>query len=72
VWQQIINKFKMRSDIQSYNLSGMGCSAGLISLHLAKDLLQACAGFIFSALSGSDMCVCVPFRRCTRTHAHWW
>jgi 3-ketoacyl-CoA synthase len=30
----------MREDTQSFNLSGMGCSAGLISLTLAKDLLQ--------------------------------
>jgi 3-ketoacyl-CoA synthase len=26
----------------SYNLGGMGCSAGLISIDLAKDLLQVC------------------------------
>jgi 3-ketoacyl-CoA synthase len=37
----IANHFKMRSDIESYNLSGMGCSAGVISVHLAKQLLQA-------------------------------
>jgi len=36
----IVNKFKMRSNIQSYNLSGMGCSAGVIAVNLAKDLLQ--------------------------------
>jgi len=36
----IINKFKMRSDVKAFNLSGMGCSAGLISIDLAKDLLQ--------------------------------
>lgn len=30
----------MRSDIKSFNLSGMGCSASLISIELAKDLLQ--------------------------------
>jgi len=36
----IVNHFKMRSNIQSYNLSGMGCSAGVISINLAKDLLQ--------------------------------
>ena len=36
----IINKYKMREDIQSYNLSGMGCSASVIAVHLAKDLLQ--------------------------------
>ena len=35
----IINKFKMRSDVKSYNLSGMGCSASIISLSLAQKLL---------------------------------
>ncbi|KAJ8444672.1 hypothetical protein Cgig2_030346 [Carnegiea gigantea] len=37
----VINKYKMRSNIKSFNLSGMGCSAGLISVDLARDLLQA-------------------------------
>jgi predicted naringenin-chalcone synthase len=37
----IINKFGMRTDISSYNLSGMGCSAGLISVELAKNLLSS-------------------------------
>lgn len=36
----VISKFNMRSDIQSYNLSGMGCSASLISVDLAKNMLQ--------------------------------
>ncbi|CAL4924694.1 unnamed protein product [Urochloa decumbens] len=37
----IVNRYKMRSDIRSFHLSGMGCSAGLISVDLAKNLLQA-------------------------------
>lgn len=37
----IVNKYKLRSNIRSFNLSGMGCSAGLISIDLARDLLQA-------------------------------
>ncbi|WVZ81670.1 hypothetical protein U9M48_029023 [Paspalum notatum var. saurae] len=37
----IVNKYKMLSDIHSVHLSGMGCSAGLISIELAKNLLQA-------------------------------
>ncbi|XP_052171253.1 3-ketoacyl-CoA synthase 1 [Diospyros lotus] len=37
----IVNHYKLRPDIKSFNLSGMGCSAGLISIDLAKDLLQA-------------------------------
>ncbi|CAI9278590.1 unnamed protein product [Lactuca saligna] len=36
----VVNKYKMRSNVKSYNLSGMGCSAGLISIDLAKNLLQ--------------------------------
>ncbi|KAI3864581.1 hypothetical protein MKX03_017038 [Papaver bracteatum] len=36
----IINKFQLRSNISSYTLSGMGCSAGLVSISLAKDLLK--------------------------------
>lgn len=35
----IINEFGMRTDISSYNLSGMGCSAGLISIELVKNIL---------------------------------
>lgn len=36
----VISKFGMRSDINSFNLSGMGCGASLISVDLAKNLLQ--------------------------------
>ncbi|KAH7853035.1 hypothetical protein Vadar_032391 [Vaccinium darrowii] len=36
----IVNKYKLRSNIKSCNLSGMGCSAGVISIDLARDLLQ--------------------------------
>ncbi|ERN02947.1 hypothetical protein AMTRI_Chr04g249870 [Amborella trichopoda] len=36
----VVNKYKMRSNIKSFNLSGMGCSAGVISIDLARDLLQ--------------------------------
>ncbi|KAF8017271.1 hypothetical protein BT93_H2459 [Corymbia citriodora subsp. variegata] len=36
----VVNKFRMRSNIKSYNLSGMGCSAGVVSVGLAQDLLR--------------------------------
>lgn len=37
----VAHHFKMRSDVLSYNLSGMGCSAGLVSIDLAKRLLES-------------------------------
>ncbi|KAI3469368.1 hypothetical protein Pfo_026031 [Paulownia fortunei] len=36
----VIKEFKMRSNIMSFNLSGMGCSAGIVSVALARDLLR--------------------------------
>ncbi|KAG5181206.1 3-ketoacyl-CoA synthase [Tribonema minus] len=37
----IIHKFGLRSDVRSFNLAGMGCSAGIIAVDLARDLLMA-------------------------------
>ena len=36
----IMNHYKMRSNVKNYQLGGMGCSAGLISIDLARDLLR--------------------------------
>nr|TKW20856.1 hypothetical protein SEVIR_4G117301v2 [Setaria viridis] len=36
----IINRYKLRSGIRNTELSGMGCSAGLIAVGLARNLLQ--------------------------------
>jgi predicted naringenin-chalcone synthase len=36
----IVNHFKMRSNVVTYNLGGMGCSAGIIAISLARELLQ--------------------------------
>ncbi|CAH9134849.1 unnamed protein product [Cuscuta epithymum] len=40
ITSMIINKFGMRSNVKSYSLSGMGCSAGVVSVSVAKDLLK--------------------------------
>lgn len=37
----IVNRFKMKHNIHTYNLAGMGCSAGVISIQLVKDLLSS-------------------------------
>ena len=36
----LVNRFHMKSSVRTYNLAGMGCSAGLIAIDLARDLLQ--------------------------------
>ncbi|XP_057959774.1 3-ketoacyl-CoA synthase 19-like [Malania oleifera] len=38
---RIINRYKMREDVKSFTLSGMGCSAGLTSIALVRDLFKS-------------------------------
>ncbi|XP_028757081.1 3-ketoacyl-CoA synthase 12-like [Neltuma alba] len=38
---RIINHYKMREDIKAYNLTGMGCSASLISVDIIKNIFQS-------------------------------
>lgn len=52
----IINKFGLRSNIKSYNLSGMGCSAGILSISLAKDLLKVHKNSTALVLSTESTC----------------
>ncbi|KCV73026.1 hypothetical protein, variant [Fonticula alba] len=57
----IINRYKMRDNIRNYNLSGMGCSAGVISLDLAKDLLQ---------VHGASNCLVISTENITQNWYH--
>ena len=38
---RIINHYKLRDDIKVYNLSGMGCSASLISVDLVRNIFKS-------------------------------
>ncbi|KAF8044303.1 hypothetical protein BT93_A2328 [Corymbia citriodora subsp. variegata] len=36
----IVNRYSMRSDVKSFNVSGMGCSASALGIDMAKSLLK--------------------------------
>ncbi|XP_059285745.1 3-ketoacyl-CoA synthase 17-like, partial [Lycium ferocissimum] len=36
----IVNRYKLRSDVKTYNLSGMGCSSGVLSIDFAAKVLR--------------------------------
>ena len=52
----IINKFGFRSNVRSFNLSGMGCSSGLLSISLAKDLFQVHKNSLALVVSTESIC----------------
>jgi 3-ketoacyl-CoA synthase len=51
----VVNHFKLRQNIVSYNLAGMGCSAGLIAVSLASELLQAHPNFRVVVISTENI-----------------
>ncbi|KAI5076801.1 hypothetical protein GOP47_0008866 [Adiantum capillus-veneris] len=36
----LVNHYKMRHDVKTFNISGMGCAAGMVAVDLAKDILR--------------------------------
>ncbi|KAJ9539706.1 hypothetical protein OSB04_026212 [Centaurea solstitialis] len=36
----VINKYSLRHDVKSFNISGMGCSASALAVHMAGNLLK--------------------------------
>ncbi|KAL8162355.1 hypothetical protein V2J09_013844 [Rumex salicifolius] len=55
----IINRFGFRSNVKSFNLSGMGCSAGLLSTSLAHDLLKVHKDSLVLVVSTESICSAV-------------
>ena len=57
----VVNHFKMRGDIISYNLAGMGCSAGVIAIGLAERILRTEPGKYALVVSTENITqVCCP------------
>jgi 3-ketoacyl-CoA synthase len=54
--------FKMRPDVQSYHLGGMGCGTGVVGVNLIRDLLiarpNAVAVFVPSEITSYCGCFC--------------
>ncbi|CAK7325599.1 unnamed protein product [Dovyalis caffra] len=38
---RVVNRYKMRSDVKTFNLSGMGCSASIVSIDLVQNLFKS-------------------------------
>lgn len=38
---RIINRYKMRDDVKSFNLTGMGCSGSLVSISLVQNIFKS-------------------------------
>mmetsp|Transcript_58919 Transcript_58919/g.138082 ORF Transcript_58919/g.138082 Transcript_58919/m.138082 type:complete len:589 (+) Transcript_58919:77-1843(+) len=51
----VCNEFGLRQDIRSYNLGGMGCSANVISVDLAKQLLENRPGSLALVVSTENI-----------------
>jgi 3-ketoacyl-CoA synthase len=51
----MVNHFKLKSSVRTYNLSGMGCSAGVIAIDLARDLLQVHSSSVAVVLSTENI-----------------
>ncbi|MQL71380.1 hypothetical protein Taro_003690 [Colocasia esculenta] len=47
----VVHRYSMRHDVRTFNLSGMGCSASLIGVDVARALLAVHAGFYAVVLS---------------------
>ncbi|VAI20006.1 unnamed protein product [Triticum turgidum subsp. durum] len=48
----IANRYRMPTDVKTFNLSGMGCAAGIVGVDVARGVLRAHAGAVDYAVVG--------------------
>ena len=63
----IVNHFKLRRDVLTYNLSGMGCSSSLICVDMVKHLLKVM--LTGDCMPGTSPCPCSNRVMCIPTGA---
>ncbi|KAI4989114.1 hypothetical protein ZWY2020_036431 [Hordeum vulgare] len=59
----IANRYRMPSDVKTFNLSGMGCAAGIVGVDVARGVLKAHAGAIDYAVVVSAEIVTIGWYR---------
>ncbi|CAL0300478.1 unnamed protein product [Lupinus luteus] len=52
---RIINRYKMREDIKSFNLAGMGCSASVVAIDVVQQLFKTYKNSIGVVVSTEDL-----------------
>ncbi|CAN1356379.1 3-ketoacyl-CoA synthase 19 [Linum perenne] len=52
---RIVNRYKMREDVKTYNLSGMGCSGSVTGIDLVQQLMKSCKNSIAIVVSTECM-----------------
>ncbi|KAJ4839255.1 3-ketoacyl-CoA synthase 19 [Turnera subulata] len=52
---RVVSRYNMREDIKSFNLSGMGCSAGVVSIDLVRQVFKSCKDALAVVVSTEAM-----------------
>ncbi|KAL6656354.1 hypothetical protein ACP70R_007180 [Stipagrostis hirtigluma subsp. patula] len=51
----IANKYRMRPDVKTFNLSGMGCAAGVVGMDVARGLLRTHAAMAYAVVVSAEI-----------------
>ncbi|XP_062199509.1 3-ketoacyl-CoA synthase 4-like [Phragmites australis] len=51
----IANRYRMREDVKTFNLSGMGCAAGVIGVDVARNLLRTHATMSYAVVVSAEI-----------------
>ncbi|KAL3850721.1 hypothetical protein ACJIZ3_012603 [Penstemon smallii] len=55
---RIINRYKMKDDVKVYNLTGMGCSASLISINIVQNIFKTRKNLQALVITSESLSLC--------------